>query len=482
MIIKQIKIENFRSFLGTHEVVFQQNSLTVIQGQNLDTQGESASGKSSLLLAISYGLDICPFSGKDLQNWNTEDPMQITLTLSFNNEEIVVKRGKVNSITLLDRTITGSKDIEAYLQTMTGLTHEQLSFVIYKEQGGNDYFLEKTNSDKRDFLASVLNLEEYELEISKSNEKCNDLNTKLIQYKSALDVYHKQKQDIHKEEDKLKLIKINEPLNVDYLKEAISVWMVELAKEETLFTSIQSEMHKEQIKFKTLLSELEKTFNQEDTTCREIKININRSQEERLRLSAIKSTTSVNIKELESQVKNLDKTLSILEKTDHDLAQQKELRTALLKGECPTCEQSWISKDTLNKTKELIETLIKKREELNNKVLELPLLENKVNELNIFYTKTDAGIANQFDLEVKLNKELSILLKNKNDDYIEACKKISKEQAEIETPLTLMRSKIDALNYKIKKAQIQIAEIDKQNVDINNKIAQIETTQSLLDE
>lgn len=482
MILNKIIIENFRSFLGVHEIVFHQNSLTVVQGSNLDTQGESASGKSSLLLAISYGLGICPFSAKDLQNWNTEEAMQITLFLEVNNEEIVLKRGKTNSVSTSEKIITGAKEIESYLQNLTHLSSDQLAFVIYKEQGGNDYFLEKTNSDKRDFLSNVLNLEEYELEIIKSNEECNTLNTKLIQQKSILDVYSKQKEDIYKEEDKLKLIQINEPLNVDYLKEAISAWTSDITKEQILLSSTQDSIALEQNRYKIKLNELEKELNKEDNECRKIKIKIYNTQEERLRLMAIKGTIVIRVKETQDKAKSLNKDFNTLEKVNDTIIQQEALKASLLKGECLTCNQSWVSVEKLNEIESLLEALRQNKKELDSRLLELPILENKTNELNAFHTKTDKEMTDQFNLENELNKELNALLKKKNTDYVEDCKAVTKEQAEIEIPLTAIRSKIDSLNYKIKNAQIQITEADKKNTEINNRIAQIETTQTLLDQ
>src|SRR6201996_9550926 len=199
MQLKSITIENFRSFLGKHTQLFPKNAVVFVQGQNTDTGIESATGKSSLLLAISYALGIAPFSQKDFQNWNTEESMQVSLVVDFNGEEHTIFRGKNAKIVTPTKTITGAKEIEAFLIQKTGLSAAQLSFVLYKNQGANSYFLDKTNTEKRDFLSTILGLEQFEEEITKDNITVSDFNNKAIQIKATRDVFVNQKLSLEKE-------------------------------------------------------------------------------------------------------------------------------------------------------------------------------------------------------------------------------------------------------------------------------------------
>src|SRR5271165_701018 len=84
--LQKLVLKNFRSFLGEHEVEFPSSGLVLLDG-------ESGHGKSTLLLAIAYALGYCPYSAKDLQCWQTEEPMSVELYFQLGDQAGVLHRG-----------------------------------------------------------------------------------------------------------------------------------------------------------------------------------------------------------------------------------------------------------------------------------------------------------------------------------------------------------------------------------------------------
>lgn len=165
--LKSISIKNFKSFKDT-ALTFPESGLLSLEGKNLDTGGSSGAGKSNLNNAIAYALGYASAPASTMQSWNSDAPMQVVLTLSTNQGEVVVSKGHKNSLKVGDRTVTGAKAIEETLHQIIGLDSDTLKTLVYRPQKTAGLFLSMDDGDKKDFLGRVLHLDKYEMALNKA--------------------------------------------------------------------------------------------------------------------------------------------------------------------------------------------------------------------------------------------------------------------------------------------------------------------------
>lgn len=174
--LKKLKLKGFRSFVDETVVEFPETGMVLVRGKNLDSNGSSGSGKSSLNLAIAYGLGICPFPATALQSWAGEEPMQVDLTLDTPSGEVVIRRGSRLLLTVRGEKISGNaKIVEEKLREVLGLTPELLEALTYRKQMGRGQFLGRTDSEKKEFLTTLLGLEKFEKAVEVSQENIRKL-------------------------------------------------------------------------------------------------------------------------------------------------------------------------------------------------------------------------------------------------------------------------------------------------------------------
>lgn len=178
--LKGLKMQSFRSFADA-DIKFPEKGLVLIRGLNPDTGDPSGAGKSSILLAIAYALDILPpeFPATDLQSWGTKVPMQVTLTLDFDGQEVILSRGKKSFLKIGDRTITGSAAIAEEQVKLFGFTPDILKALTFRAQKTPGLFLSLAPAEKVEFLTAVLGLEAIEKAVSAAEKKASDLEVDL---------------------------------------------------------------------------------------------------------------------------------------------------------------------------------------------------------------------------------------------------------------------------------------------------------------
>lgn len=179
--LKNVRFKAFRSFLEEQELGPLPNSgLFLIKGKNLDTGGSSGSGKSSFHLPIAYALGYSPYSAKDLQNWDTEEKLQVEIDFETPEASVKLKRGKENSITVNGVTIQGSsKEVDLELKKILKAPLALLEPLIFREQKTPGFFLSMTDGAKKEFLAKLLGLEDIEIEIDKSSDTIGEIEKQL---------------------------------------------------------------------------------------------------------------------------------------------------------------------------------------------------------------------------------------------------------------------------------------------------------------
>src|SRR5690349_15866491 len=79
--LRRLTIKHFRSIKGEIDLELPDRGLVMVRSRNLDSQGSSGGGKSSVLLALNSALDCAPFPLTELQSWGVEDPLEVVLSL-----------------------------------------------------------------------------------------------------------------------------------------------------------------------------------------------------------------------------------------------------------------------------------------------------------------------------------------------------------------------------------------------------------------
>ncbi len=179
--LKKLRLKDFGPFKDEIVIDFPSNGTVLIQGEN-------GSGKSCIIQSIAYCLDFLGDSATDLVNWETGNDIFAELTLYDGvDNDIVIQRG------------TGFYQIERHGLTLKGTEAAKkiksimldslfIKTMTYREQGETGNFINLKPSEKQDFLSALLNLDDFEKVIEKSEKEIQtfELKTQLIdnEYKS----------------------------------------------------------------------------------------------------------------------------------------------------------------------------------------------------------------------------------------------------------------------------------------------------------
>ena len=181
--LKEVAGARFRSFHDPFKVTFPEAGLCLVSGKNRDTADSSASGKSSLVLAVSYLFGGCPYPGTELQNWEAEEPFVVTGVLETPEGDVVVERGPgglvVRGAGQPPRGARG-KAAEAALDRVFGLDKDLRALATYRGQGQDGLFLSLSDGDKKEYLAKVLGLGRYERVAAEAAERAKALRDRVL--------------------------------------------------------------------------------------------------------------------------------------------------------------------------------------------------------------------------------------------------------------------------------------------------------------
>lgn len=171
--LKSIQLQNFRSFHDA-TIEFPARGLFLIKGKDVETGESSGTGKSAVFLGLAYLLDILPseFNAKALQNWDSEEDLQVTGVFADGDRQWVLGRGKKTFVKPPEgKTKTGSKAYAEALQELFGVTADVLQALTYRPQGKPGFFLGMGPADKVKFLTDVLGLNAVEDAVKAAQDK-----------------------------------------------------------------------------------------------------------------------------------------------------------------------------------------------------------------------------------------------------------------------------------------------------------------------
>jgi len=154
--LQHLYLRAFRSFRDEVEIDLPANGFVLVDGHNLDTGGSSGSGKTSIVEAVAFVLGYSKLPATELQNRQTKEKLQVRLTLSTPNGDIVISRGATNEIEIGGQKVTGAKNIQEGLLKIVGLPIELVEALTYRPQRSFGRFISMTDAEKKEFLTNCL--------------------------------------------------------------------------------------------------------------------------------------------------------------------------------------------------------------------------------------------------------------------------------------------------------------------------------------
>ena len=169
MIIHKIKLENFKSYKNS-EIELNPGISIII--------GENGAGKSTILEAISYAL-FKEFDGKleDVKRKTSDvgDNIKVmSVTVEFEHQgniyQVIRGKKKTSNISKLnikrnnywELKIEGDKNVTRELEYILNIDSKSFLNAVYIKQGQMTELIDKTASDRKDFISKLLNIESLE--------------------------------------------------------------------------------------------------------------------------------------------------------------------------------------------------------------------------------------------------------------------------------------------------------------------------------
>lgn len=177
----EIEIEGFRSFADKTLIKFPsaKRGAVLISGKYKDGTTGSGSGKSSILMAMSFALGFCDVPSTELKSWYSKK-MSVRLRLSDGtNTYDIIRDPKlkllVNGIEY-EGTATGAKE---KLDEILKAPPELIKVLTYRPQRESGFFLSNSDKENKEFLTKVLGLDSIETASDLFSKQVSDAELKV---------------------------------------------------------------------------------------------------------------------------------------------------------------------------------------------------------------------------------------------------------------------------------------------------------------
>ena len=200
MKILSVKISNILSIENAY-VEFDDNGLMLVKGWNYDVERANGAGKTALFNAIAFAIyDRLPrkITATEILRRGSKCGF-VEVTVEVGGNKYTVKRSRPKGVSYSSNGTPLSVTQEGFEQILR-LNYNQFSITMYAAQGTTTRFLSINDSDKKQFLLQLLNLEEFsackaiadkkikslEDEITVLNSKINSTDSKVDAYQESL--------------------------------------------------------------------------------------------------------------------------------------------------------------------------------------------------------------------------------------------------------------------------------------------------------
>lgn len=249
MKITSIHVSNLLS-IEDMELSFDDSGLVLVEGWNHDSDRSNGAGKSAIFNCISYAIyDRLPrkVTASEILRRGSK---QGSVTVKFNHNQDCwsVTRSRPKNVKFykneIEQTIT-QEEFEHLIQ----LSYDQFLLTIYNAQNASDRFLLCSDSDKKNFLVKLLNLDQFEIYKKASDLKYKTILSNLDQTVnnknitlSKIEVYSESLIDETDVKDQISYLELQ---NLKHNEEIISLSIVErpnLDKYSTIEEDIKSKL------------------------------------------------------------------------------------------------------------------------------------------------------------------------------------------------------------------------------------------------
>ncbi len=357
--IKEVRGQGFRTFANKFKVCFPQTGTMLIEGQNIVTGGSSGAGKSNLFLAIAYVLGYCPYPGTVLQSWYSSSPMWVEIILDTHEGEVVLRRGSKLTMSVAGVQVTGgAKGVTERLRQLLGLDIDMLAALTYRGQRKPGLFLRKTDSEKKEFLTTILGLDLFEAEAEKASNKARELKEKVDTKKASLLYLQEQVMKaagrLKTPEDVAGLTRTREMCStaIEGATEGIAIRNAEIEQLKQRQAAAAAAAYSQELSkasiFEIQISELESQRFPEPERSEEQMKTAELAGEAERRLSQLKADDGNRARELRAKYEALDAEreklgacFSLIPVVQEKIDDLKAKNAKLDTGFCPTCQQAW---------------------------------------------------------------------------------------------------------------------------------------------
>lgn len=187
MKILSAKINNILSIEDAY-VEFDDSGLMLVQGWNHDVGRANGAGKTAIFNAITYALyDKIPrrITATEILRRGSKSGY-VEVRVLCKGDEYLVRRSRPKGVNFSRGGANLSITQEGFEQIL-GLNYNQFTISMYAAQGNSSRFLSINDSDKKQFLLQLLNLEEFSLCRSAADKKVVILESELLTLQSRLD-------------------------------------------------------------------------------------------------------------------------------------------------------------------------------------------------------------------------------------------------------------------------------------------------------
>jgi DNA repair exonuclease SbcCD ATPase subunit len=383
----------FGSFASPFQVKFPESGLLLLRGENLDTKGSSASGKSTFLHAFNFPLGTCPVPLTELQSWYTKDTPKVVATYDVDGKIVEISRGKRFELSIDGVAQHGSAaQKEEKINELFGTDAEMRLALTYRAQRKPGLFLNKTDKKQKEFLTKLLRLDRWDEEQKKALLKVHELEDKLdietarfgdliarletltaqgdgLEAEASLDAVTKQIQDHEAAQRKYeKVIKDSQKSAEELYEATLRSFDVQIAEADGLIEYLEG----------ITLTAPPMTPEWEKLKAMQVAIQT--------RLTRLEAEDFDRMKGLLAEAEALRdqwQALALQAKGTHKLFADRDRVVADIKtlqeNKCPTCMREW--EDALVRLEDLKVEL----EQINGEVAELKFVQEEANRLKAEY-------------------------------------------------------------------------------------------------
>jgi DNA repair exonuclease SbcCD ATPase subunit len=160
--------ENVLSFKSV-KADFTKQGITVVSGENLDWDESNGSGKTNFLQLLAIALFGRTRKGQTANGWirDTEPKAKAYVSLELilpdgREMRILRQRNPAKLEVYVGDDVTTGKGAQHDIETLTGLTWDLLTSVIYLDQSEGNTLVDGTDGERKALIFQVLQLEKYE--------------------------------------------------------------------------------------------------------------------------------------------------------------------------------------------------------------------------------------------------------------------------------------------------------------------------------